>query len=673
MAARSDTAIILEWWKGLGDETFVALAPPIRDRYTQSDGHDDHAELAEQVGGPVPDSFAFWHWQSHERAFPKRGQYVGPLLIHWGGDHATVRAGLGSGPDGFTIIDHGPHGAFELDKVTAHDPDGLPAPDDAVGSRKLLERLTAPVSRSVSRWTYPPLTEAETAWLQARIDAGGRLESLTGAVRALELRDAVSPEDARALGARWLSEHTGRLTVVEGWQPLLRAMLRTEDESAWAAASEIGADVYSVVASVPDPRAVDFLRGPTFAGDREAVGAWLTARVGESVTDPLPAILTAASELEQAGVPDSLWHEFSITAQRLQSQLLGDPSPAHQPAALRTLTNSLDERLPDRLRATYAARAEPAIAKLRAWADSQPADAVIRSDYSVADLHRDLARFAATPAPTVLVGPDLTTSESLLTPHWENYRQLDEAKTAWLRAQVADPRTEMQGLGFCLELLYAHGVASADDIDALAPQWRKKLAKKYETTYTEWRHPLVVLTCLAQELEHPLAAALLTWWQKPSRTWKTPLALMTVLGAPTEENIVPLLGHTASGQHDTGQVKQWALAQARLSGHAPQAVLDALINDGSLGIREHVLARDLIALADPAQPMWHYAVGNTMSWWHRITQTVDDDQLSDTARALALAAAGKHRLITHPDGMRPRQDEETVVAAREWYAERSGA
>ncbi|PWS44775.1 hypothetical protein DKT74_10820, partial [Streptomyces sp. ZEA17I] len=118
---RSDLTRIKKWWRGLGGADFVALPPPTRSRYTQSDGHEDAAELFAARGITGRASFAYWHWQSHA-AFDRAGALRGPLYLHWGGDHATVAGGLGPGPDGYRLVGNGPRGAFELDRVTATDP-----------------------------------------------------------------------------------------------------------------------------------------------------------------------------------------------------------------------------------------------------------------------------------------------------------------------------------------------------------------------------------------------------------------------------------------------------------------------------------------------------------------------------------------------------------------------
>lgn len=108
----SDLDDIRAWWRTLGGEGFVALVPPTRSRYTQSDGHEDAAELFGARGLGADTSFAYWHWQSHQ-AFDRAGALTGELTLHWGGDYAVVAARLGSGPTGYQVIDRRCRGAAE--------------------------------------------------------------------------------------------------------------------------------------------------------------------------------------------------------------------------------------------------------------------------------------------------------------------------------------------------------------------------------------------------------------------------------------------------------------------------------------------------------------------------------------------------------------------------------
>lgn len=168
---RSDLTTITAWWRGLDGDGFLVLPPPKRDRYTQSDGHEDAAALLAAQGLTDPASFAYWHWQSHERAFDRSGTLTRELLLHWGGDHAAVAAGLGEGPTGFRIVDGGPQGAFRLDRVTHQDDAGLPDPVDPDGVRQFLDALDEPVDRSTPSFRYRPLSPAEAEWLHE----GGKL------------------------------------------------------------------------------------------------------------------------------------------------------------------------------------------------------------------------------------------------------------------------------------------------------------------------------------------------------------------------------------------------------------------------------------------------------------------------------------------------------------------
>ncbi|NEE19642.1 hypothetical protein G3M58_75895, partial [Streptomyces sp. SID7499] len=85
----SDLSAIKKWWRTLGGDGFAVLPPPTRSRYTQSDGHEDAAEMFATRSLPTSTSFAYWHWQSHS-AFDRSGGLEGELYVHWGGDHATV-------------------------------------------------------------------------------------------------------------------------------------------------------------------------------------------------------------------------------------------------------------------------------------------------------------------------------------------------------------------------------------------------------------------------------------------------------------------------------------------------------------------------------------------------------------------------------------------------------
>lgn len=131
---------IRKWWKHLSDENFVALDPPTSGRYTQSDLHEDATEEIHDRELPIETSYAGWHWQSHKRAFNKKGELLEPLIFHWGGDRETVREHLQNTPEGWTLSGgESDTRAFQLDLVA---PRELPKFDDRNGTYRVLDRLT---------------------------------------------------------------------------------------------------------------------------------------------------------------------------------------------------------------------------------------------------------------------------------------------------------------------------------------------------------------------------------------------------------------------------------------------------------------------------------------------------------------------------------------------------
>ncbi|WP_228990663.1 hypothetical protein [Streptomyces sp. DH8] len=711
---RSDLSRIKKWWRTLGGDRFAVLPPPTRSRYTQSDGHEDAAEMFAVRGISTDTSFAYWHWQSQD-AFDRSGELTGELYLHWGGDHATVTAGLGEGPDGYRIVNGGPQGAFRLDKVTAVDADGLPAPEDTTGVRQLIDRLDKPRRQTTRETEYEPLTPAEERWLHDRLgdllDRGRSTTATTatttdaaatppGAARTaeaataartaettdnsqgidlptaarfaspLEHRQKLTPDETARLLSAWREAYAGRLAAWRGWRPVLHALLRQEHPDAWEVAAELGVEASYALAAHPSPRSLDLLRTWALAGNDPAVRGWFLAHRALREPDPLQAARTLSEELTAHSAPETAQTSL-LNVLRTAAVEERPPSPDRDTAAdavlplLATLRYTTDDRLPRPLRAAAAYAARDTVARVREAVgrlpDAEAADALAAVD-RYETVRDDL--LAGT-------GPDLAGYEGRLCDLYHHYRTLSPADVRWLRDRLADPSTGVQGIAFCLELLYAHGEATGDDIEALLPRWKKELTKQYRTTYTEWRHPLTTLTCLALDLDHPVAADLLAWWAKPKPLWKNPVRLLTHLGAPDEAKAAELWEFIASGQHDTGHLMTWVLLRARLDSTHPLLVAERLI--GVPGVRDHVLHRVLIGVADPAQPLWHYAIDpRSHSWWRRAQEVADDPRLSDAARAIGLKAARDHYVLRHPDQVRPALTEGELAAARAWAEARAG-
>lgn len=661
----SDLAAIKRWWKTLGGDGFAVLPPPTRGRYTQSDGHEDAVEFFDERGLPDTTSFAYWQWQSHEGAFDRDGTQIGPLLVHWGGEYDVVKAGLGAGPEGYELADGGPKGAFQLDRVTTRDADGLPDPNDDAGVRQLLEELCEPIDRPTPPLKYRSLTDVEAAWLHARFAESHDLDVKGAVFEVLALRDAETADETDQLQAAWRERYADDLSEWGFWTDVLGSMLQRGHRDVWEVVAEIGPESCRVLQDYPSERAVSVARDFGLGGAAAGVGTWLELYAAVHDLDPVTAAATVGAELNGPSATAAQWSSLESSLARLLFDRWHDAAPKGFPTwRLANLRGALADQLPDALRSTAAREVRDVTTLLREQVDAL-GGAQIYPGYGAAELAADLDRFAEI-APSLLerTGPDLTQYEGGLNDTWNDYRELSTGDIAWLHARVADPQTEMQGLGFCLELLYAHGEGTVDDLDALRKRWKKVLTKAYRTTYVEWRHPLVTLTCLAHDLGDPLAAELDAWWAKPTPKWKTNLRYLTLLGAPSEDKAAELWSYVESRADDEGQLMTWVLMRARLDDVRPVDVADGLLGKG---FRDYVLHRVLIGVADPQQPLWHYSIGDSVGWWQRIVQVADDPTVSPAAREVALEAARGHWIIEYPDrvhGVLPAD----IAAAQSWLA-----
>ncbi|WP_432022877.1 hypothetical protein [Streptomyces parvus] len=664
---RSDLSRIKAWWGTLGGDRFAVLPPPTRGRYTQSDGHEDAAEMFATHGIATDTSFAYWHWQSHD-AFDRSGGLRAVLYLHWGGDHATVAAGLGEGPPGYRIVDNGPQGAFQLDKVTATDADGLPDPEDSAGVRQFLARIDEPRRRTARSTEYEPLAPAEERWLHDRLSGPVDLDAAVRFAAPLEHRQALTPDEAARLLSAWRETYAGRLTAWPGWRSVLPALLRQEHPEAGEVAAELGAEAAYALAAHPSPRSLELLRAWALTGNDGAVRGWFRAHHALREPDPVRAAAALSEELTAHAAPETAQTGL---LRALREAVTDEPdtrrsaADAFSPLLLATIRFTTDDRLPRPLRVAAAKAADDTADRVREAAGRLPDTAVAADALAAVDRYEAVRDdlLAGT-------GPDLTGYEGGLGDIWHRYRTLSPADAGWLHDRLADPATGVQGIAFCLELLYARGQATEADLVALLPRWKKELTKQYRTTYTEWRHPLTTLTCLAQDLGHPVAADLLAWWAKPKPLWKDPVRLLTHLGAPTETKAAELGEFVVSGGHDTGHLMTWVLLRARLDGAHPLHVAEKLIEEP--GIRPYVLHRVLIGVADPAQPLWHYAIDpRSHSWWHRAQEVADDERLSAAARAIGMKAAREHYVTRYPDQVRPALTEGEVNAAHAWLEARA--
>lgn len=658
----SDRAAFSAWWPTLETAGFLALPPPGPGRQDPADAETEARATFAARGLPADGSFACLLARSM-KTFNRAGELTGPLPLHWGGDHAVVRAALGAGPSGYTITDS-PDGGFAFDRASTFDADGLPDPDDPVSVRVFLAEL----GRRDENGSVRPLLPVEADWLHERLADLTRLDTAGPYIDALDTRGALTRKEIDRLLTAWRVQHHSFLVGWRGSRPLLRALLRVEHPEAWNVAAGLGVGPsVSVLAEVPSKPSLDAVRTHALAGNRLAVGAWLRLRRALHETDPVEAAAAIAAEL--SGRDDALRSLVDATRSALVSDQppTGDPEAAAMLAGLRL---ALDERLPRPARAQAAQLAREWTVRIRESSTGPGAAFAVRTGRSTEDVRAELDRFDAAAEELMSgTGPDLTGPEGRLGDIWHRFRVLTDTDVAWLRARIADPAAGMRELAVSLELLYSHGLATAAEVDALVPRWRSVLAKAYSTTYTEWRHPMVVYTCLARDLGHPVAAALEKWWAKPAPKWKEPLRPLTWLGAPDEDGAARLWAHVSAAVHDTGHLMTWVLMRARLDGVPPLHVAVGLL--GSPHVRDSVARRVLIGVADPAQPLWHYDIDpRSWSWWHRIVQVAEGAGLEPLARAIARPfvrqVAQRHHLVRDPDEVTPKPTTAEIVAAVRW-------
>ncbi|GAB3707970.1 WGR domain-containing protein [Mariniluteicoccus flavus] len=654
----SDLAVLKKWWKNLSGTHFLALPPPTPSRYTQGHLHEDAAELAEF---PPDTGYAGWHWQSHERSFDRDGRIISALYLHWGGDRSVVRDHLEQAPDGWVLSGgDSDDAAFVLDRETVLRPDGLPDPSDPASVRHLLERLDEPLDRRTPFFADPDPTPAETRWLKEFITVHDDLDTIAGVAGHPTRRRLLTIAELDGFVGRWLDSYADVPLDWEAGAETLINMLAVDHPRAWEVVDRAGRAADRVLIEFPSERSLEIVRAHALAGDAASLWPWLALQRSVAGGDALDAATVLYADLA-APANEPTPGNLRRLENALRSELM-DESHAAPPfipvAALRIAT---DERLPAPLRRAAAYDADDELPRAREAAQGR--------DDQMADIARRVTALFEEQRASLLAGsgPDLTQYEGGLADTFSQFRELSADQEAWLHAQVADPDTETQGLAYCLELLVAHGRGTAADLDALAPRWKKVLAKNYRTTYTEWRHPLVTLTALARDLDHPLRHDLEKWWQKSKAKWADDLRLLTLAGAPDEAAAAALWAHVAENDYVPAHWRTWMLVRSRLDGRRPvDAGAEAYADPPTRFTHEIVHA--LIATVDPAQPLWHYSFDpSSLGWLDRTFEVAEDATLPRGLRRSALENAEGHRLFAYPDQMRDVASEAGAA-----YADRLG-
>ncbi|MFE8979031.1 hypothetical protein ACFYM7_37315 [Streptomyces cyaneofuscatus] len=255
-------------------------------------------------------------------------------------------------------------GAFQLDRVTERDADGLPDPQDEAGVRQFLDRI----GTSRHHGSPAPLTGPEERWLHDRLASPVELPRVAGFAAALELRKALTPDETSRLLAAWQEEYAGRLSAWPGRRPVLNALLRQEREEAWDVAAALGPDAADTLAEHPSERALAALRATVLAGDDRAVPAWFRTHRTLHEPDPLGAARALSEEL-----PARPAAQAALLA-ALRTAVTGDWRTAHPEAdrgaaqafsALTAVRFAMDDRLPHPLRVAAARAAYDQVGHVR--------------------------------------------------------------------------------------------------------------------------------------------------------------------------------------------------------------------------------------------------------------------------------------------------------------------
>lgn len=606
--AKSHLSQIRSWWKTLGDDHFIALDPPTTDRYTQGHLHEDAAEAKAQYNLPQDISYAGWHWQSHSRAFTKKGELLEPLYIHWGGDRETVRAHLNNLPDGWTLTGGDTDTqSFHIDLATAGE---LPAFTDDNATYRFLDRLKDELRecenredpsedhnlpRTTQTWLHDFLAHTISAQ-QAEDNPSNQptdhTTDITDSLLIVMLQTGLFTHDE-------LDQLTTQPYPIANSTTLLEALLEAQHPNARDYADELGSEAIHVLEHHPNAITLSILKNlaPT---NHSALGDYITVRAHVENRDIVTAAVATIDEMS----PDSWTHlrrsAVTTAVSDWFSDQMGDDViyPRWNLGTLRTVT---DERLPLEFRAPAARKAQTLLTALEATPHLAPADPTVWQ--SAAHDARQVLPQLLEQSP-----PWLNGDQYRLANYYAEFTTVDPTHETWLRDALTQPDRTLTAYEFILGTLVDHDLGTTHDIDTCTPLWRKTLAKKGDRLWL-FRHPMVALTDLCIRHDHPLLEKLLSWWDTPTPKWKNdlkPLVELMTHTPSTHAEAVDRFRTVPYGEATCQFFTQYVLSRARARGTDPCTEALELTEDPaftalkSTANREHIL----MSVVVPEQPLW---------------------------------------------------------------------
>lgn len=625
---KSHLSQIRSWWKTLSDDHFIALDPPTTDRYTQGHLHEDAAEAKAEHDLPQDISYAGWHWQTHSRAFTKKGELLEPLYIHWGGDRATVRAHLNNLPDGWALTGgETDTQSFRLDLNTA---DELPAFTDHSASCRLLDRLKREINELDQRenredplenHNIPPATQK---WLhdllahtirarQTEEDPTDHTTDITDSLLTVMLQTALFTRDE-------LDQLTSQPYLIANSTTLLEALLEAQHPNARDYADELGDEAIRVLEHHPNAITLSILKdlAPT---NHSALGDYITVRAHVENRDIVTAALATIDEMP----PDSWTHlRRSVVATAVSNWFTDQMGESFYPRwNLGTLRTVTDDRLPVEFRAPAARKAQTLLNALDVAPHLAPADPAV---------WQPAAHDARQILPQLLEQspPWLNGGRYVLDDSYAEFTTVDATHETWLRDALTQPDRTITAYAFILGTLVDHGLGTTHDIDTCTPLWRKTLAKKDDYRWV-FRHPMVALTDLCIRHDHPLLKKLLTWWDTATPKWKhglKPLVELMTHTPSTHAEAVDRFRTVPYGEATHQFFTQYVLSRARARGTDPRTEALELVEDPAFtdlkltADREHIL----MSVVVPEQPLWGYDHHQALDRALRVLEDPDSPQ-----------------------------------------------
>ncbi|MCG7299492.1 MULTISPECIES: hypothetical protein [Brevibacterium] len=636
---KSHLSQIRSWWKTLSDDHFIALDPPTTDRYTQGHLHEDAAEAKAQHDLPQDISYAGWHWQTHSRAFTKKGELLEPLHIHWGGDRETVRAHLNNLPDGWKLTGgETDTQSFQLD---LNIPRGLPAFTDHSATYRLLDRLKREIQDLDQRenredpledHNIPPATQK---WLhdllahtisarQTEEDPTDHTTDITDSLLTVMLQTALFTRDE-------LDQLTTKPYPIANSTTLLEALLEAQHPNARDYADELGDEAIRVLEHHPNAITLSILKdlAPT---NHSALGDYITVRAhvenaqdtdaqGTNAPDIVAAALATIDEMP----PDSWTHlRRSVVATAVSDWFTDQMGESFYPRwNLGTLRTVTDERLPVEFRAPAARKAQTLLNALDVAPHLAPADPA--GWQPAAHDARQILPQLLEQSPPWLNGGRYVLDDS-----YAEFTTVDATHETWLRDALTQPDRTITAYAFILGTLVDHDLGTTQDIDTCTPLWRKTLTKKDDYRWV-FRHPMVALTDLCIRHDHPLLKKLLTWWDKATPKWKhglKPLVELMTHTPSTHAEAVDRFRTVPYGEATHQFFTQYVLSRARDRGTDPRTEALELVEDPAFTAlklsadREHIL----MSVVVPEQPLWGFDHHQALDRALRVLEDPDSPQ-----------------------------------------------